>query len=1218
MVCAIDSRGVRKIGRKSEIYRAARSVCTGAVFELLESRRLMSLLGISLDANAAQIQTGSAGSIQYTPTNQNYSISTTDLTLVQPNGQDDAIGSDPSHGVSQAGSVAILVNSSGGLVGGNGIPAGADISLQGDVTINGTPYDGTLLTGSILQFGYQFTNTGASPPLPAGSATFDFRFRATGGLLQSLYFQGADIGMVINGTSSTPFSSGLIGPNENWDPFDVTDNIKGFLGPITPLKVTPSIITAASFQNSTGNVVGSAIPEDSAILSGGFQESGPITFTLTAPDGSTADTEVITPSGDGTYSTSNANVATQVGTYTWQVSYAGDAFNNPANDQGGAAEQVKVVPASPTISTNATETTNVVGTALLSDSVTVSGGDHPTGTVSFTLSKPDGSTVSAGTVTINGDGTYTGPTSIPATEVGTYTFHATYAGDSLNNGAVDNGNNESVSTVKASPSISTKASENGNVVGTATLTDSVTVIGGDNPTGTVTFTLTKPDTTTVSAGTMTIAGDGTYTVSPAVLATEVGTYTWHATYAGDSLNNGAVDQGGVAEQLTIVSPPGGMISGTKYNDLTGNGFSADDTPLGGITINLYQGTSASGTPFRTTVTAANGTYSFSSLPNGTYFVQESVPANSVETGGLLGYVVTVSAGTNSTGNNFDDFQEECNLSKFSCIYYVINGCQTVTELSGNVQPGDEVTAYFTVAANYSDSVSLVSYITPDNYFNANDANQQVIYDQKTLSFTTGSCAQTFCLGPVQIPLCDYQIDFVCGPAINAFGPAGSNIFYHPQNRIFDSSNGGCQQCSTAGSDISGIVYCDANLDKTLDCCEDLICGATVSLETTGGKVLQTTTTGSNGSYAFENLAPGTYLVVVTPPGGDSAETSNTITVVLPNKQDPQLNPMGNDADLNFAELCHCSAIQGSCWDDCNNDGKIDYNECGVICVTINLSGVDCLGNKVSLSCKTDDDGDYCFSGLLPGCYTICEGQPGGFTQGTNTCGTVNGSVCGSKTGTDTFCNIQISNCGDAGIGYNFGEHCTTNDCKGACASTSFWKNSNGQALLCKLNGSANSCALGQWLSNTFPDMYSHVLVNGTYVNFANLTNAQIAWFFVNCDYNVYTAKLNTQVLAAALNCYATSTNLCGGTYASAYGFTTSANGSGYDLINVGSNGAAFGVSNNSNISILQALNAADDDAVNGVLYATSEVVNGTYYSATTLQNMALTVFTSINNTGGIT
>jgi hypothetical protein len=51
------------------------------------------------------------------------------------------------------------------------------------------------------------------------------------------------------------------------------------------------------------------------------------------------DTEMITVTGAGTYSTTNTNVATLVGTYTWLASYAGDGLNNGAIDQGGADEQ---------------------------------------------------------------------------------------------------------------------------------------------------------------------------------------------------------------------------------------------------------------------------------------------------------------------------------------------------------------------------------------------------------------------------------------------------------------------------------------------------------------------------------------------------------------------------------------------------------------------------------------------------------------------------------------------------------------------------------------------------------------------------------------------------------------------------------------------------------------------------------------------------------------
>ncbi len=138
--------------------------------------------------------------------------------------------------------------------------------------------------------------------------------------------------------------------------------------------------------------MGSAIPQDSAVLSGGYQESGPLTFKLTAPDNSVVDTETVTPNGDGTYTTSNTNVATQVGTYTWTVSFAGDRLNNPANDQGGTAEQVTTVKASPTVVTTASFKSgsgSVVGSAIPEDSAVLSGGYQETGTLTFTLTAPN-------------------------------------------------------------------------------------------------------------------------------------------------------------------------------------------------------------------------------------------------------------------------------------------------------------------------------------------------------------------------------------------------------------------------------------------------------------------------------------------------------------------------------------------------------------------------------------------------------------------------------------------------------------------------------------------------------------------------------------------------------------------------------------------------------------------------------------------------------------
>jgi uncharacterized repeat protein (TIGR01451 family) len=361
------------------------------------------------------------------------------------------------------------------------------------------------------------------------------------------------------------------------------------------VKASPTLVTTASFQ--TGNsIAGSAIPGDSAVLSGGYQESGTLTFTLTAPDKSIVDTETVTPNGNGTYSTSNAIIATQVGTYTWSVIYAGDGFNNAASDQGGAAEQLTTIKASPSITTTAGETAGgLVGSAVLSDSATISGGDSPTGTVTFSLTAPDGTTSQVGSgVNVTGDGTYVPSTTVLATEVGAYSWHVTYSGDGLNNGAVDDGANESLTTVKASPTITTSASETvGGVVGSAVLIDSVTVAGGDNPTGAVTFSLTAPDGTTSTIGSVTIAGDNAYT-SPTVVATEVGTYTWHASYSGDGLNSGAVDNGANESLTTIKASPsittsasetaGGVVGTAVLSDSVT--VAGGDNPSGTVTFTL--------------------------------------------------------------------------------------------------------------------------------------------------------------------------------------------------------------------------------------------------------------------------------------------------------------------------------------------------------------------------------------------------------------------------------------------------------------------------------------------------------------------------------------------------------------------------------------------------------------------------------------------------------
>jgi hypothetical protein len=174
--------------------------------------------------------------------------------------------------------------------------------------------------------------------------------------------------------------------------------------------------------------------------------------------------------------------------------------------------------------------------------------------------------------------------------------------------------------------------------------------------------------------------------------------------------------------------------------------------------------------------------------------------------------------------------------------------------------------------------------------------------------------------------------------------------------------------------------------------------------------------------------------------------------------------------------------------------------------------------------------------------------------------------------------------------------------QGQSAGIGFWNNKNGQALIKSFNGGPGAMALANWLAASFPNIY------GTSAGSDNLTgqtNTQVAAFYQKL-FGLSGPKLDAQVLATALNVYAT-TSALGGTAGVAYGFVVTTGGLGASGSNVGSNGSAFGVPNDSTLTVLTILEEANAQAVQGVLY------NGN----TTLRNQAVTVFNGINSAGGL-
>jgi hypothetical protein len=152
---------------------------------------------------------------------------------------------------------------------------------------------------------------------------------------------------------------------------------------------------------------------------------------------------------------------------------------------------------------------------------------------------------------------------------------------------------------------------------------------------------------------------------------------------------------------------------------------------------------------------------------------------------------------------------------------------------------------------------------------------------------------------------------------------------------------------------------------------------------------------------------------------------------------------------------------------------------------------------------------------------------------------------------------------------------------GDFATIGFWHNNNGQALIDQLNGGGSTGTatnLGTWLATNFPHLYgADVDPSNPYEqNLNGATNAVVASFYLNSLFDAHGLyKTYAQVMAVALASYATSSTLAGGTYAQPYGFNVSAGGTGTDIYNVGSDGSALGLPNNSNQSVLDILAAAD-------------------------------------------
>ena len=186
---------------------------------------------------------------------------------------------------------------------------------------------------------------------------------------------------------------------------------------------------------------------------------------------------------------------------------------------------------------------------------------------------------------------------------------------------------------------------------------------------------------------------------------------------------------------------------------------------------------------------------------------------------------------------------------------------------------------------------------------------------------------------------------------------------------------------------------------------------------------------------------------------------------------------------------------------------------------------------------------------------------------------------------------------------------------GDTATIGFWHNKHGQALI-----EQGGTALADWLTGNFEHVFGNEFIGADGADVARFFNDQL--FKQTGKTSKGPAKVDAQFLAVALATYFTSSNLAGNVAAD-FGFNVTDTGIGTRVVNVGSNGAAFSVADDTDLTIMQLLLATNDmtdlpDHVSGFAHVYDQDGDGQIEDfEASLRAMANEVYSMIDQQGDI-
>ena len=387
------------------------------------------------------------------------------------------------------------------------------------------------------------------------------------------------------------------------------------------------------------------------------------------------------------------------------------------------------------------------------------------------------------------------------------------------------------------------------------------------------------------------------------------------------------------------------LSGTVYRDDSRNGDQDGTEPgYSGVTVQLLD---ASGNVVATTTTDANGTYSFSKLPDGTYSVKV------VKDGEL--------ADTEQT--------EDPDATKDNASEPVTLGEDNPTK--GHIDFG-YVPDYSIHGLVYRDGDRNETHGAGEKGY-ANQTVELRDKDGKVVATTTTDANGAYSFS--KLPAGDYTVKVVKDGALTDLDQtedpdstkdsASGVISLSNDHRTETDVNFGY----IANNSINGAIYRDGDRDGRKGGTEGRYSGVTVQLLDKDGKVIATTTTDKDGKYSFEHLPDGTYSVKVVKDGAltDTDQTGDPDNK-LDNASEPitldEKNPTKGDVDFGYVPN---NTIKGTVYRDDNRDKTINGDEPGLERVSVQLLDED--GNVLQ-TLDTAADGTYAFQHLPDGTYTV--------------------------------------------------------------------------------------------------------------------------------------------------------------------------------------------------------------------------------------------------------